>query len=111
MIIKGTNVGTITDTKGNFTLETTKDAVLSFSFPGMKLKEVAVKDVLGNLKVQLYPDGSIQRTQPTTGTAPTASPKPRTSTDQVFMVVEVMPEFPVDKKLYCNSWQKPLNIR
>ena len=94
VIIKGTNVGTITDTKGNFTLETTKDAVLSFSFPGMKPKEVAVKDVLGNLKVQLYPDGSIQRTQPTTGTAPAASPKPRTSTDQVFTVVEVMPEFP-----------------
>lgn len=94
VIIKGTNVGTITDTKGNFTLETTKDAVLSFSFPGMKPKEVAVKDVLGNLKVQLYPDGSIQRTQPTTGTAPTAFPKPRTSTDQVFTVVEVMPEFP-----------------
>ena len=36
VIVKGTNVGTITDTEGYFVLETTKNAVLRFSFPGMK---------------------------------------------------------------------------
>lgn len=63
VIVKGTNVGTITDTEGYFVLETTKNAVLRFSFPGMKAKEVAVKDVQGKLKVQLYSDGSAQGSQ------------------------------------------------
>lgn len=94
VIIKGTNVGTITDTKGNFALETTKDAVLSFSFPAMKSKEVSVKDVLGNLKVQLYSDGSTQRSQPVPAAVPAVPQKPRDPSDQVFTVVEVMPEFP-----------------
>ena len=94
VIIKGTNVGTITDTKGNFALETTKDAVLSFSFPAMKSKEVSVKDVLGNLKVQLYSDGSTQRNQPVPAAVPATPQKPRDPSDLVFTVVEVMPEFP-----------------
>lgn len=94
VIVKGTNVGTITDTEGYFVLETTKNAVLSFSFPGMKAKEVAVKDVQGKLKVQLYSDGSAQGSQ----SAPPPPPmSPQISTDPsdlVFTVVEVMPEFP-----------------
>lgn len=94
VIVKGTNVGTITDTEGYFVLETTKNAVLRFSFPGMKAKEVAVKDVQGKLKVQLYSDGSAQGSQ----SAPPPPPmSPQISTnpsDLVFTVVEVMPEFP-----------------
>lgn len=94
VIVKGTNVGTITDTEGYFVLETTKNAVLRFSFPGMKAKEVAVKDVQGKLKVQLYSDGSAQGSQ----SAPPPPPmSPQISTDPsdlVFTVVEVMPEFP-----------------
>ena len=94
VIVKGTNVGTITDTEGYFVLETTKIAVLRFSFPGMKAKEVAVKDVQGKLKVQLYSDGSAQGSQ----SAPPPPPmSPQISTDPsdlVFTVVEVMPEFP-----------------
>ena len=94
VIVKGTNVGTITDTEGYFVLETTKNAVLRFSFPGMKAKEVAVKDVQGKLKVQLYSDGSAQGSQ----SAPLPPPmSPQISTDPsdlVFTVVEVMPEFP-----------------
>ena len=94
VIVKGTNVGTITDTEGYFVLETTKNAILRFSFPGMKAKEVAVKDVQGKLKVQLYSDGSAQGSQ----SAPPPPPmSPQISTDPsdlVFTVVEVMPEFP-----------------
>lgn len=94
VIVKGTNVGTITDTEGYFVLETTKNAVLRFSFPGMKAKEVAVKDVQGKLKVQLYSDESAQGSQ----SAPPPPPmSPQISTDPsdlVFTVVEVMPEFP-----------------
>ena len=94
VIVKGTNVGTITDTEGYFVLETTKNAVLRFSFPGMKAKEVAVKDVQGKLKVQLYSDGSAQGSQ----SAPPPPPmSPQISTDPsdlVLTVVDVMPEFP-----------------
>ncbi|WP_455640044.1 TonB family protein [Parabacteroides sp.] len=95
VLVKGTNVGTITDIDGNFVLETTKDAVLTFSFPGMKAKEVAVKDVLGNLKVQLYSDGTVKRSQPGASQEPYGPPTtPQMVSDQVFTVVEVMPQFP-----------------
>lgn len=83
VIVKGTNVGTITDTEGYFVLETTKNAVLRFSFPGMKAKEVAVKDVQGKLKVQLYSDGSAQGSQ----SAPPPPPmSPQISTDPSDLV-------------------------
>ena len=96
VLVKGSNVGTITDMDGNFVLETTKDAVLVFSFPGTKAKEVAVKDVLGDLKVQLYSDGTVQRSQSATASpAPQRqSDAPQMVSDQVFTVVEVMPEYP-----------------
>lgn len=94
VIVKGTNVGTITDTEGYFVLETTKNAVLRFSFPGMKAKEVAVKDVQGKLKVQLYSDGSAQGSQSAPPPPPMPPQKSTDPSDLVFTVVEVMPEFP-----------------
>lgn len=94
VIVKGTNVGTITDTEGYFVLETTKNAVLRFSFPGMKAKEVAVKDVQGKLKVQLYSDGSAQGSQSAPPPPPMSPQKSTDPSDLVFTVVEVMPEFP-----------------
>ncbi|WP_075559319.1 M56 family metallopeptidase [Parabacteroides timonensis] len=96
VIVKGTNIGTITDLDGKFALETTKNAVLVFSFPGTKSKEVAVKDVLGDLKVQLYSDGTVSRTQsqPQSTTPQRSSNTPQIVSDQVFTVVEVMPEYP-----------------
>ncbi|MCD8271032.1 MAG: TonB family protein [Parabacteroides sp.] len=93
VLVKGTNTGTITDIKGNFVLETTEDAVLVFSSPGMKAKEVAVKDVLGNLKVQLYSESTVPRSG--TSQEPYGPPTtPQIVSDQIFTVVEVMPEFP-----------------
>lgn len=96
VIVKGTNIGTITDLDGKFALETTKDAVLAFSFPGTKSKEVAVKDVLGDLKVQLYSDGTVTRpqSQSQSATPQRSSNTPQMVSDQVFTVVEVMPEYP-----------------
>lgn len=42
--VKGTTIGTITDTNGNFTLANVpENAILSFSFVGMKSQEVAVQ--------------------------------------------------------------------
>lgn len=112
VLVKGTNVGTITDNNGGFVLETTSDAVLRFTFPGMKAKEVAVKDVLGNLKVQLYSDGSAP-VRSSDGSAPQkAKNLVRTATDPVFTVVEVMPEFPGGQgellKFLANSVKYPV---
>lgn len=42
IIEKGTSNGTVSDDKGTFTIEVSKDAVLIFSFVGLQSKEVAV---------------------------------------------------------------------
>ena len=43
VVVKGTNIGTITDPNGNYTLSNVpKDATLRFSFVGMKTSEMAV---------------------------------------------------------------------
>lgn len=112
VLVKGTNVGTITDNNGGFVLETTNDAVLRFTFPGMKAKEVAVKDVLGNLKVQLYSDGSMS-VRSSDGSAPQkAKNLVRTATDPVFTVVDEMPDFPGGQnellKFLANSVKYPI---
>ena len=55
VVVKETTTGTITDVNGSFTIEATEDAILVFSFVGMKPQEV----VVGNntdLSVQLEPD-------------------------------------------------------
>lgn len=94
VIIKGTSIGTITDIEGRFVLETTKNAIIQFSFIGFKEKEVAVKDVMGNLKVQLYSEGGTGQSQ-SSGANPQAIVNPSTvRSDQVFNVVEEQPEFP-----------------
>lgn len=43
VVVKGTTVGTITDMNGNFSIpNVSNDAVLQFSFVGMKMQEIAV---------------------------------------------------------------------
>lgn len=62
VLIRGTTVGTPTDTEGKFTLKVpdTKDLVLVFSFVGMKPKEVK-PGIQNELKVQLeYADESLE---------------------------------------------------
>lgn len=45
VIVKGSTIGTITDADGNFSFDIEIDSeILSFSFVGMKTKEVAIKD-------------------------------------------------------------------
>ena len=45
VVVKGTTVGTITDTDGSYTLEVPSDAaILQFSFVGMKMQEAPIGD-------------------------------------------------------------------
>ena len=43
VIVKGTNIGIVTDSKGQFTIEVRDNkAILAFSFVGMKTQEITV---------------------------------------------------------------------
>ncbi len=42
VVVKGTTTGTVTDIDGKFSLSAPANATLSFSFVGMKTKEVAI---------------------------------------------------------------------
>lgn len=90
VIIKGTVTGTITDLDGKFVLEAPQDCILQISFIGLSKRELAVKDIKENMKIQLLAE---------TVASSTAHEWPVKSLDespreQVFTVVEEMPEFP-----------------
>ena len=42
VIVKGTNLGTVTDTDGNFSISASDNSVLVFSFVGYATQEVTV---------------------------------------------------------------------
>ena len=55
IVVKGTTNGTITDTDGNFTLETVRGAIVQFSFVGYLTQEI-VSEGQKNLKIALIID-------------------------------------------------------
>jgi TonB-linked SusC/RagA family outer membrane protein len=55
VVVKGTTNGTVTDIDGNFTLEVPSDAVLIFSFVGLKTQEIPV-DTRTNYSIQMESD-------------------------------------------------------
>ena len=55
VIIKGTNVGTVTNVEGEFTIAAPSDAVLQFSFVGYNAEEVTVAGQT-NIEISLVPD-------------------------------------------------------
>lgn len=56
VLIKGNTSGTVTDTKGRFSLKTQKGDVLSFMIPGYELMEYKVENAQNNLVIVLKPD-------------------------------------------------------
>ncbi|MDD2436402.1 MAG: TonB family protein [Massilibacteroides sp.] len=76
VIIKGTNIGTITDLKGGFTLEAAENATLSVSFIGFLTEEVTVSRLKTNPQIKLSAETE------------------KIPATQVFTVVEEMPKFP-----------------
>lgn len=95
VIVKGTTTGTITNLDGKFVLEAPQDGIILISFIGLSKRELAVKDIKENMKIQLLQEKV--NTAPTEGKVQdeaTISLPPESSSDLVFTVVEEMPEFP-----------------
>lgn len=73
VVVGGTTTGTITDQNGTFALNASEDAIIELSGLGLRKREIAVKDIKENMKIQLLPE---------------------IGEGAVFTVVDVMPLFP-----------------
>lgn len=80
VVIKDTNVGTITDLDGNFALEASGNQTFNFSNIGYMAEEITVTALRANPKVTLKPQDKPQ------------------GKGQVFTVVEEMPKYPGGEK-------------
>lgn len=105
VLIVNSTSGTLTDSEGNFTLKVGDDQRISVSYIGMKSVELSVKECLEKQikEVRLTSDADFgpqltvvsQSSESASQKAPqhntTSEPQ---NTEEVFMVVENMPEFP-----------------
>lgn len=105
VLIVNSTSGTLTDSEGNFTLKVGDDQRISVSYIGMKSVELSVKECLEKQikEVRLTSDADSgpqltvvsQSSESASQKAPqhntTSEPQ---NTEEVFMVVEQMPEFP-----------------
>ena len=105
VLIVNSTSGTLTDLEGNFTLKVNNDQRISVSYVGMKSVELSVKECLEKQikEVRLTSDADSgpqltvvsQSSESASQKAPqhntTSEPQ---NTEEVFMVVEQMPEFP-----------------
>lgn len=105
VLIVNSTSGTLTDSEGNFTLKVNNDQRISVSYVGMKSVELSVKECLEKQikEVRLTSDADSgpqltvvsQSSESASQKAPqhntTSEPQ---NTEEVFMVVEQMPEFP-----------------
>ncbi|MDM8251327.1 TonB family protein [Phocaeicola barnesiae] len=105
VLIVNSTSGTLTDLEGNFTLKVGDDQRISVSYIGMKSVELSVKECLEKQikEVRLTSDADSgpqltvvsQSSESASQKAPqhntTSEPQ---NTEEVFMVVENMPEFP-----------------
>ena len=107
VIIKGTNVGTISDFDGQFTLPNVDaDAVLQISYIGYQTQTVPVPKDGKPLKVLMTDDAQHLSEMVVVGYAPAeetkaketkaeeAKPQSQPTEQAIFTVVEEMPEFP-----------------
>lgn len=84
IIIKGKPIGTISDLDGNFILNAQEDATLQISGLGYRTRELEVKAIKNNMKIQLLP----------TNAKSTVPEDQKDENEPIFTVVEDMPEFP-----------------
>lgn len=104
ILIVNSTSGTLTDLEGNFTLKVNNDQRISVSYVGMKPVELSVKECLEKQikEVRLASDNDSESqltiVSQSSGSAPQSVQKVASSeiptTNDVFMVVEQMPEFP-----------------
>ena len=84
VIVKGETTGTITDADGKFTLNAPQEGTLSIAFIDFDTKEIAVKDVQTDMKIQLNATVIVD-----TGDKKNVLPP-----DKIYTVVEKQPVFP-----------------
>ena len=104
VLIVNSTSGTLTDSEGNFTLKVGDDQRISVSYIGMKSVELSVKECLEKQikEVRLASDNDSESqltiVSQSSESAPQSVQKVASSeiptTNEVFMVVENMPEFP-----------------
>ena len=104
VIIVNSTSGTLTDSEGYFTLKVNNDQRISVSYVGMKSVELSVKECLEKQikEVRLASDNDSESqltiVSQSSESAPQSVQKVASSeiptTNEVFMVVENMPEFP-----------------
>jgi TonB family protein len=108
VVIKGSTVGTTTDVSGKFALKNVPDdAVLVISYVGFETKAVMVKAAGDYIRTVMKRGTMITDTvsvpppppppppAPSTGSAKVkVVPQAKSGDEEVFMVVEEMPEFP-----------------
>ncbi len=89
VIIGGTTKGTISDKKGEFTLDVPVGKTLFVSFVGMNSKQIKIKGEMNSLKVVLSEE-VVNIDENSINDAKTSV----TPNDPTFMVVESMPQYP-----------------
>ena len=105
VLIVNSTSGTLTDSEGNFTLKVGDDQRISVSYIGMKSVELSVKECLEKQikEVRLTSDADsgpqLTVVSQSSESASQKAPQHNTTselqnTEEVFMVVENMPEFP-----------------
>lgn len=105
VLIVNSTSGTLTDSEGNFTLKVGDDQRISVSYIGMKSVELSVKECLEKQikEVRLTSDADsgpqLTVVSQSSESASQKAPQHKTTsepqnTEEVFMVVENMPEFP-----------------
>ena len=105
VLIVNSTSGTLTDSEGNFTLKVGDDQRISVSYIGMKSVELSVKECLEKQikEVRLTSDADsgpqLMVVSQSSESASQKAPQHNTTsepqnTEEVFMVVENMPEFP-----------------
>ena len=90
VVYKEGNTGTITDSKGNFSLEIPKGATITASYSGY----TSTKYKKNGSKTETVQSGIPSKTYKENGAKFVTIKLPKGSVDQVYVIVEKMPQFP-----------------
>ena len=94
IIVGGTTNGTLSGKDGRFTLKVTEGSDLFFSYIGMKMQKLPLKDAIGK-EITIRMQEEVTNLEGVVVTHMEKHTKqPIQSGDEIFVVVEQMPEFP-----------------
>ncbi len=100
VLVKGTTLGTVTDTEGNLSINLSKKDQLVFSYVGMKTLTLTEEDLffmnnrITMKRNSIYLDQNILMDKKYASTKKTDIPTSKKKGEEVFVIVEQMPEYP-----------------